>query len=63
MKVAFAGSPTPAVGPGPLGDDQVPENAFDKDPGAAAEPAQPGESAQPEATPIQPIATAAVQSR
>src|SRR4249919_2397443 len=42
-----------------LGDDQAPENAFDKDPGANAEPAQPGESAQPEASPVQPIATAA----
>ena len=46
-----------------LGDDQAPESAFGKDPGANSEPAQPGESAQPEATPSQPIATAAVGSR
>ena len=46
-----------------LGDDQAPEGAFDKDPGANAEPAQPGESAQPEAAPTQPIATAAVDTR
>ena len=46
-----------------LGDDQAPENAFDKDPGANAEPAQPGESAQPEVSPVKPIATAAVQTR
>src|SRR6188768_3867280 len=46
-----------------LGDDQAPENAFDKDPGANAEPAQPGESAQPEAAPVQPMATAAVDTR
>jgi chemotaxis protein MotB len=39
-----------------LGDDQAPEGAFDKDPGASSEPAQPGESAQPEAAPAQPIA-------
>ena len=46
-----------------LGDDQAPEGAFDKDPGANSEPAQPGESAQPEATPVQPIATASVDTR
>jgi len=46
-----------------LGDDQAPEGVFDKDPGASSEPAQPGESAQPEATPVQPIATASVDSR
>jgi len=46
-----------------LGDDQAPEGAFDKDPGANSEPAQPGESAQPEATPAQPIATASVDTR
>jgi chemotaxis protein MotB len=46
-----------------LGDDQAPEGAFDKDPGANSEPAQPGESAQPEATPAQPIATASVGTR
>jgi chemotaxis protein MotB len=46
-----------------LGDDQAPEHAFGKDPGASDGPAQPGESAQPEATPIQPIATAAVGTR
>ena len=46
-----------------LGDDQAPEGAFDKDPGASSEPAQPGESAQPEATPVQPIATASVDTR
>ena len=46
-----------------LGDDQAPEGAFDKDPGANSEPAQPGESAQPEAAPVQPIATASVDTR
>jgi chemotaxis protein MotB len=46
-----------------LGDDQAPEDAFDKDPGASSEPAQPGESAQPEAAPTQPIATASVGTR
>jgi chemotaxis protein MotB len=39
-----------------LGGDQAPEAAFGKDPGVAAEPAQPGESAQPETAPAQPIA-------
>jgi len=40
-----------------LGADQAPEAAFGEDPGAASEPAQPGESAQPEAAPpVQPIA-------
>jgi chemotaxis protein MotB len=40
-----------------LGGDQAPESAFGKDPGAGAEPAQPGEAAQPESPPIaQPAA-------
>jgi chemotaxis protein MotB len=42
-----------------LGGDQAPEGAFGKDPGAIAEPAKPGESAQPIA---QPVATAAVET-
>jgi chemotaxis protein MotB len=46
-----------------LGDDQAPEGAFDKDPGANAEPAQPGESAQPEATPTQPYRDSLGRSR
>jgi hypothetical protein len=36
-----------------LGGDQAPEDPFDKDPGS--EPAQPGDSAQPEVAPAQPI--------
>jgi len=41
-----------------LGGDQAPEGAFGKDPGAEAEPAQPGDSAQPESPPIaQPAAS------
>jgi hypothetical protein len=33
-----------------------------KDPGAVSEPAQPGESAQPESTPVEPIAHSTAQS-
>ena len=44
-----------------LGGDQAPEGAFGKDPGADSEPAQPGESAQPESPPIaQPAAAHSV---
>src|SRR6185503_15287800 len=44
-----------------LGGDQAPEGAFGKDPGADSEPAQPGDSAQPESPPIaQPAAAHSV---
>ena len=39
-----------------LAGDLAPEDAFGEDRGVASEPAQPGESAQPEAIPPQPIA-------
>jgi chemotaxis protein MotB len=42
-----------------LAGDQAPEGAFGEDRGVASEPAVPGESAQPEAIPAQPIAQSA----